>query len=272
MIQSDPSFSSSAGPLLERAEALACAGRIEEADCLYRRALSLDAGFGPRLEFGRHLFETGRIEGAIAEFSQALNWAQSAGNVSLVAAACTNLAAAHRELGRIDEAARWQQLALSSTARGTSLQVTQGIDPADLAGLANDALLRQEFEMAERLWQISIAAEYSRENLSGAADDLASMGVISLLKGDLKSALVRMWRAYRLHRRVSDDIGCGRDLLNLAELCRKAGRHRIGIRCLRTAIRLFERRGAGHLAERARALLDDAQRILDVRRRDPLVN
>ncbi|MEX0715036.1 MAG: hypothetical protein WD066_00535 [Planctomycetaceae bacterium] len=225
------------------------------------------------LEEGERCARAGRLREAIDRFADAL--AQSNGSPMLRSAACTNLAAVHREACHFGEAAAWQQVALSASADARPSDRDPAgcdIDPADLAGLANDALLRGEHHLAEKLLSLSLAAEFRRGNLRGVADDLGGLGVVLLSQGRRQPALAKLWRAYRLHRRLDDEAGAGRDLLNLAELCRRANRPRIAFRCLRHAIRRFDRCGAAHLVERARVLLDDAVRIAEVRLRNPLSN
>lgn len=227
------------------------------------------------LEEGARCALAGRLGEAIDRFAKALSLAPPGGDSGLRSAASTNLAAVHRECGRFEEAAAWQQVALSAAADAHAADADRtdcDIDPADLTGLANDALLRGDHSLAERLHSISLAAEFRRGNLRGVADDLGGLGVVLLLQGRCKPALAKLWRAYRLHRRFDDDAGAGRDLLNLAEVCRRANRPRIAFRCLRHAVRLFDHCGAAHLVARARVLLDDAVRIAEVRLRDPLSN
>ncbi|MEX0702901.1 MAG: tetratricopeptide repeat protein [Planctomycetales bacterium] len=238
---------------------------------------SLPARIASLVERAEHLAVVGRLEEAGEAYSDLLRIARSNGDALLRSVACANLAALRREAGRFEDAASWQQASLAAATdrideSGRSASLETALDPADLSGLANDAVRRGEFDLAERLFSLSLADETRRGNVGGEADDWGSLGVVALLAGRPGPALSRLWRAYRLHRRLGDEAGAGRDLLNLGELCRQAGRTRIAFRCLRTAVRLFDGRGAAHLVKRARVLLDDAIRIAEVPRRDPLAN
>lgn len=255
--------------LLAKAESLARSGLLADARTTFWEALTGDTGFTARNEFGCFLVRIEAYDEAIEQFSVLLAEARRIGDLQLLSTAYHNLAVVHRELGDHHVAAQLQQQSISAeTLTGGHIAGT----PCLLSNRANDAILAGNFRLANRLLLRSLALEVERGSLAGQAADWASLGIVSGLRGDVDEAVGCLWRAYRLHSRLTDMRGAGCDLMNLGQMFGQVGRWRAASRFLRRAVNRFELAQAPHSAQEARLRLEEFQRIADVSRRDPSRN
>jgi tetratricopeptide (TPR) repeat protein len=250
------------------AESLAGDGRISDADAVYRAAI--DAGEGPeaRLQFGGHLFRTDRLAEAEVEFRAALDAALRSGDGQLKSVATHHLAAICREVGDRVSAAAYQQQSISAGIESGDVEADDEWRGSTLSGFANDAILAGRYELAATLLCRSLALETAAASVAGQAADWGSLGLVATFQADYPRAVACLRRASALHRQLGDALGLGCDLLNLAEVARRLGRWHTAVRFLRRAVARLDSAHAPRHAQQARLLLEQANRVAQVPRRD----
>ena len=237
-----------------RASAEACAERRDwrSADELFRQALSLDPSPCSRIAYGVCLAGQERYFESISVFTPILD----TDDRPAIGVVCHNLAAIYREVGDLDLARRFQW-------RATLMQEESTAE--DLLGLANDALMSGQPELAASL--AMSACDMASEDVDDCTDGdlIATTGLIKAALDATEDGLVTLFAAYRRHQSVQDYRGMGADLMNMAMLFGELNRHRAGRNCLLRAIRCFERAPAPHSCHRARQHLQQFEQMHSVR-------
>lgn len=255
---------------LELAAAHAERGRFHEARAAYLSATAHDSTTTSRLAFAAFLNERGRHEAALEQWRIVLDVARRNGDRRTSAVALHNAAAAMREVGDYHAAVRLEQAATALELRAANRG--ESTSPSVLSGTAVDALLRGEYELACALLRSSLEVECSEDCSAGQAADWGNLGVCAILRGDLDDARACLVTAYRLHRRLGDDVGVARDMMNMAEVFRRTGRPDLSRKSLDYARECFERNGRQRLAMRCDQIIADLDRILAVRTRNVEAN
>lgn len=193
--------------------------------------------------------------------------ADSVAQNQAISAVLNNQAGVCRSLGAFAKAAALQQQSLK-----VQLSISGEATPADLAGAAQDAILRGEFGIAENLLLRSLHQETAAGNQAGIAADCGNLGLLAGLRGQLAVGIRFLGRARQIHLKLKDDLGAGTDFLNLAELFRTAGRWSLAARSLHRAKKHFERAGAPASIRHVNARLKELNKLDEVQSRDPLLN
>lgn len=259
------------GKLLQ-AESFYDEGALAEACEMYQSAIAEDVSSSARVEFGSFLLRIDCPAAAIEQLLKVLEVSKQTQNHRLRSTVCNNLAVAFREKGYFELATSYQQQSLSAANVAIGIRNIGITSTADLSNLANDAIRKGDLSLAEALLQRSLALEADACSLKGQASDLGSLGVVALLKNEYDMALDYLWRAHQLHRRINDNRNVGCDLLNLAEAYRMLGCCHESQRCLRLAIKYFQKSQATSLVKKAKILQQNLERIDEVYIRDPLLN
>jgi tetratricopeptide (TPR) repeat protein len=176
---------------------------------------------GPRLTLGVLLYERGQRHHAVQEWTAVLEQAQAVGDWSLAAAAQHNLAALYRDIGDHRLARAFQQRALS---------LFGDCGPEELLQLGNDALTAGRWELAESLFQT--VADLTPEDDPLQIDLEATQGLLAALRGDVRTGLRWLQRAYWRHCTGDDHRRAGQDLLNAAALLEHLGRYHWARQCV----------------------------------------
>lgn len=259
MPESD-SFSASVAEDLSNAERHALASQWPEADACFNSAIARDVTAASRIAFANSLASREQYNGAICQFTAALDMTSSRDREAL-GVIFHNLAAIYRELGDADLARRFQQRAL--------LQMDD-CGPDELLGLANDAWLSERIELACCLASTCVEVD-TDESLACEIQAMFSM-MTALDLDDPRTAIRPLIRVYRQHQLNRDERLMGIDLLNLSALLSAEGRHQTEIRLVRRAIDHFENAPAPVSAARAREILANLQRMQSLREFDSSLN
>lgn len=257
---------------LERAEYLAAAGRLIEAETAFCEAIAIDEGFSARNRWGCFLLTADRCDEAIEQFCVIAFKAQLRGDLHAFAVASNNLAAAYRAAGCHSEAARWQQQSIKTESERSGSGAISTQADCDLANRANDAMQVRDYVLAEKLLSRSLVIGLASNSLSSIAADYGSLGVLAVMQNQGARAVACLKRAYELHRRIGDEHGIGCDLRNLAVLCERLGRWRAAVRFLDRALLRFESINATAMAAQTRAWREEMLRVAQVRERNVLLN
>ena len=169
-------------------------------------------------------------------------------------AICHNLAGVLRDAGETALASGYQQLAQRFQQENHAANEFQ-VDAALISGRAQDALYAGDLETAERLFAIALQVEQARDNLEGAAADWGNLAAVSLLHNNTAVTVFRLREAWRLHLQLGDQLGCGQDLLNFAELLLRLRRPMSARRFAFRAKAHLKTAGANYLYPRLNELL-----------------
>ena len=182
-----------------------------------------------RLTLGTLLAEWGDLHGAVVEWTRLLDAAQLRGDRGSLSAVYHNLAAVYRELGDLELARRFQQ-------RSLTFQEEHG--PAELLQLANDALWKQEWDLADALLTLldEAAPNFAAEE-SLKIETLATKGLLAGFRSQPAVGARLLRQAYHRHCYAGETQLAGRDLINLALLLDQRQQPGLGLRCLRQAER-----------------------------------
>jgi hypothetical protein len=178
---------------------------------------------------------------------------------------CQHLAGILRDAGEPKIAAGYQQLALKFAAQAAEDRcqavagnVTEGLHDVDspfasaaLTGRALDALAKGDLDSCERWLGVAFGLEQRRGDVAGMAADWGNLAIVSLLREDWAECVYRLRQAWRLHQSLFDHEGCGRDLLNMAEVLWRLKRPRLARRLLIRAAERFAAAGSPWLHDRA---------------------
>lgn len=178
---------------------------------------------------------------------------------------CQHLSGILRDAGEPKIAAGYQQLALKFASRAAELRcktvagnVSEGLHEVDapftsaaLTGRALDALANGDLDSCERWLGVAFGLEQRRGDVAGMAADWGNLGIVSMLREDWAECVYRLRQAWRLHMSLFDHEGCGRDLLNMAEVMWRLKRPRLARRLLLRAAERFEKSGSPWLHDRA---------------------
>lgn len=255
-------------------------GKRGEARALFHSPETQLSEWERSLYFGQYLLKTGQASEAIEQLSLVLDYAHQNQKNRLRSVACHNLAIAYRKLRYFELAAQFQQYSIAwgdlRSANHLTLEqeVEQLTDEAtcDLTGRANDAIIQQDYQLAEQLLNISLSREILYGSLDDQAADWGNLGIIRGLRGFHKQAISYLWKAYLLHKKTNNLAAMGQDLSHLAELFWILGRSHRAIRCLTRSVICFSR--SAHIAEEQKACsrLHEFRRLDLVRNQDPLLN
>lgn len=284
---SEPNYSNSqskaTSTLADRvqwAHDLVSQGKANEARALFYSTEIQEAEWDRCLHLGQFLLETGHASEAIEQLSIVLDYAHQQQENQLRSVVCHNLAIAYRKLGYFDLAAQFQQYSISwgdlRTANHLTLEqeVDQLSDDAacDLTGRANDAIIQQDYQLAEQLLNISLTREILYGDPDAQAADWGNLGILHGLQGHHRRAITCLWKAYLLHKQTSNLSAMGQDLMHLAELFWALGRFQRATRCLSRSISCFSLSDHTAEAQTASARLHELTRLLQVKEHDPLLN
>lgn len=248
--------------LLSWADELVRARKWNEADAVFKRAVSVDASCRSHIAFGCALAEQERFHEALCEMTSALDIAQAAADVDAISIIHHNFAVIYREVGDFDLARRFQQRALAQTDDCGSFE---------LLALANDAWLAERHELAECL--AGTAADIDDEEAGSNCPEIeATCAVISGFLHDPRKGIEPLLRAYARHKAAGEFRLMGIDLLNLSNLLGELGRYRGELACVRRAIACFNAAPAPISAAKARRILEHLERLRAVRQFDPSRN
>jgi len=153
-------------------------------------------GDGP-IERGDAAWRDGDLATALIEWTDALAAARDASDDGAIVEASIRLAAAHREAGRVDTAARALDLA-DAHARGDALT------KARIATARGQiALRRGDVREAERTLALAYGEHQRLDDPAGAATAALSLGVARLARADLDGA----WKAFTVASTLYEALG-----------------------------------------------------------------
>ncbi len=189
------------------------------------------------LEAGRSAILSDQPSFAIRHLMAAFDLATASNELDAQVVVLSDLAVVYRELGEFDMARRFQQ-------RVVNLQISS--DSADLEALANDAFSCGEFDLAKELISTAAVIEDAATPIE-QANAFGSRGLLAAANRRPKTGLRLLYQASQLHRQLNDQLGAGKDWLNMAEVFSQLGRYR-GMRgALRRAIRSLAQTPSTHL-------------------------
>ncbi|MCH9655196.1 MAG: hypothetical protein K0U86_20710 [Planctomycetes bacterium] len=266
--------------ILHRAYKLSSEGKKGEARALFHAAEIQAAEWERCLYFGQFLLKTGYASEAIEQLSLVLDYAHQHELSDLRSVVCHNLAIAYRNLRYFELAAQFQQysIAWGDLRSANHLTLEQEVEhlsddaACDLTGRANDAILQQDYQLAEQLLNISLSREILYGSLDAQAADWGNLGIIQGLKGNHLKAVSYLWKAYLLHKKTANLPEIGQDLKHLAELFWVLGRSRRAIRCLTRSIIFFSLSNHSAEEQKAYSRLQELRRLHSVRNQNPLLN
>lgn len=266
--------------VLQQAQKLTRQGKPHEARALFFSPEFQAPHWHRQLGLGEFLLASGQSAEAIEPFSLVLEQAHQSNSDRLRSVACHNLAIAYRQLGYSQLAAQFQQYSIAwgdlRSANHLTLEeeVDQLSDDAacDLTGRANDAILQQDYQLAEQLLNISLAREILHGDADAQAADWGNLGILQGLQGKHLRAITCLRKAYLLHRQTDNRPAMGQDLLHLAEIFQLTGRLQRAIRCLENAVDCFSRSQQSTALQTASNRLRELQRLHKVQQHDPLLN
>lgn len=237
--------------LLEQAEADRARGNFVAARSSLQQAVAADDSGLALNALGLFQQRLGELEESLGTFERLMLLADQNADTELRAAASNNLACLCRELGEPDIAASWQQQSWQA-AQANGVDAGTHVElGCDLSNRGNDALIAEDFSLAEKLFRLALKWEEEQGDRARQGDDWGSLGLVAALQGDFEAALEHLQTAARLHREVCDLRGAGADLLNVAELCAAQFDWEPGLRICEEAMQLLGNAGASDLAERA---------------------
>jgi tetratricopeptide (TPR) repeat protein len=274
--EKQPAFSE----IIHRAYKLCSQGKRGEARALFHAPEIQAAEWERSLYFGQFLLETGHASEAVEQLSLVLDYAQQEQKKQLRSVVCHNLAIAYRNLGYFELAAQFQQYSIawgdlrSANHQTLEQEMEHLSDDAacDLTGRANDAIIQQDYQLAEQLLNISLSREILYGSLDDQAADWGNLGIVHGLRGNHLRAISYLWKAYLLHKQTSNTSAMGHDLIHLAELFSVVGRSRRTIRCLTRSVICFSLSGHSTEEQKACSRLYELRRLHSVRKHDPLLN
>lgn len=266
--------------IARRAYELFTQGKRGEACALFHAPEIHSAEWERNLYFGQFLLNTGQAAESIEQFSLVLDHAHQQEKNHLRSVACHNLAIAYRHLRYFELAAQFQQYSISwgdlRSANHLTLnqEMEQLSDDAacDLTGRANDAIIQQDYELAEQLLNIALSREILYGSLDDQATDWGNLGIVHGLKGNHSRAISCLWKAYLLHKKTSNLSDMGRDLTHLAELFWLLGRSRRAMRCLTRSVICFSLSSRSVEEQQACSRLHELRRQDQILKHDPLLN
>jgi len=284
---SEPIFSTSQSEkqpalsdIARRAYELWSQGKRGEACALFHTPEIQAAKWEQCLYFGQFLLKTGQDAEAIEQFSLVLDHAHQQEKNHLRSVACHNLAIAYRNLRYFELAAQFQQYSISwgDLRSANHLALSQEMEclsddaACDLTGRANDAILQQDYQLAEQLLNISLSREILYGSLDDQATDWGNLGILHGLKGNHTRAISCLWKAYLLHKKTNNLSEMGQDLTHLAELFWVLGRSRRAMRCLTRSVVCFSLCSRAVEEQKACSRLHEFRRLHLILKHDPLLN
>ncbi|QDT91401.1 tetratricopeptide repeat protein [Gimesia algae] len=267
-------------PIVQQAHLLASEGKSQEARALFFSNDFTVSNWVRRLHLGQFLLETGNNLESIEQFSIVLDAAQQQENNQLRSVVCHNLAVAYRHLKFFDLASQFQQYSIawgdlrSANHQTLEEKLDQLTDNSacDLTGRANDAILQEDYSLAEQLLNISLSREILYGDPDSQAADWGNLGIVQGLKGNHLRAVSCFRKAYQLHKQTNNIASMGQDLVHLGELFWIVGRFCRATRCLNRSLACFSRSHRSMLEQNTRTRLLEMQRLLKVKQHDPLLN
>lgn len=230
-----------------------------------------------RVQVANQLLSHGELADAAVQFQTLHQIGLKIHDAELTELACHNLAAALRQSKNWDAAEIWQQQSLSWRMQQAEKSARQSANElgrlaCDLTGCGCDAFLKGDWDLAESFWRRALAIEEWRGSLEGQATDFGNLGLLAAARGYFEDATRCLSESLRLHRLMFDESGIGTDLLNLAEVSRLQNEFSRTIRLLREAAESFERANAVSLQELAESRLREVQRIVSLKKHNPILN
>ncbi|MDA1014475.1 MAG: tetratricopeptide repeat protein [Planctomycetota bacterium] len=268
----DSSVPTSVQALLQKAAFFASLEEFDQSEELYQQAIAADSGSVASNEYGSYLFGKGRLEEAIDLFSQLLVTARQSRDDELESTALNNLAACYREKGEFAVASRFQQRALGAGSKASRDTDAAFVSAAELSNLANDAIINEQFELAEQLVEESLSMEIEMSNADGQAADWATLGLLAGFQGKTSVAIERLFFAYRLHLRLGETRLAARDLKNMAEIYACGDQVDSAIRSLKRARTAFQEVGDLDEQHAVDSRLAEFQQMQNVLSLDPRMN
>lgn len=257
---------------LERAEFWTKRGCIAQALAEFSRALFEDEP-AARVAFGCFLRERGDWSKAVDQFQQLLELSHRRNDARLRAIAWNNLAVLHREAGKQQLAASFQQRSFAAESACDETDESSLGLACDLSNLANDALLTGDYRTALRLLTSALQLDLrDAANLPAQAADWGGLGLVHLMERRFADALRCLKTSLRLHRRLGDPHGIGCNLLHLGQVWATLGDWQRAETLIERAIGILRELPRGEIHDEAEALLELARRQRRVRECDPLCN
>ena len=173
------------------------------------------------------LWQAGRYHELRQHLQSDLIQAEADGDQAQLRIITNNLACVYRMLGDSESAHQFQWQAAQ---RECDLEPAGELSSVTLSNLACDALLAEDWPLAEGLFWKSLLSELASGDHAAAGSDYANLGLLAGLQGDHEGCRWRLWQAYKLHRKASDRSGQALDLWHLGQsfeltgnwtLCRK---------------------------------------------------
>jgi predicted ATPase len=193
----------------------------------------------------------------------ALTWALEAGEIEFG----LDLLVALEQLwvlGYTAEGMRWYRAFLEQADDVPPLLRARG-----LRSFGSSAHFAGEFELAERLWEESLAEYEQLGDENGIAVLQHRLSIPALIRGDVERALALSERSLELHRRLANDKGAVQPLALLGSIALQSGDRRRGLALLGESAELAGKIGwrwwrAGTLSALAEVAIADG-RIADAR-------
>ncbi len=138
-----------------------------------------------------------------------------------------------------------------------------------LRSFGSSAHFAGEFDLAERVWNESLAEYEKLGDDHGIAVLLHRLSIIALMRGDVEQATAKSERSLELHRRLANDKGAAQPLALLGSIALQSGDRRRGLALLEESAELAGKIGwgwwrAGTLSSLAEVAIAD-ERISDAR-------
>lgn len=262
--------------LLSRAFRLAIAGRPEEARVWFTRAAEYDSSGESINALGCFLRQQGELAESRRQFERLLSLAHQQNDDGLRTVAHHNLAALCRELGDVSRARVHQQHAWRLTLECELAGQSAVPFASGFAALANDAMLAGDWNLAAQLARLALDCDTDgqpdRNQTADIADDWACVGTAAYGRGEIDSAMLAFRRALRLHRRLGDTVGIGKDLLHLAKCLGARQRWTRAARLATLAARCFQSARHVPLAIEANQFRKTSRSFDRIARFDPRLN
>ena len=138
-----------------------------------------------------------------------------------------------------------------------------------LRSFGSSASFAGEFDLAERLWEVSLAVYEQLGDEHGIAVLLHRLSISALIRGDVEQATAKSERSLELHRQLANDKGAVQPLALLGAIALQSGDRRRGVALLEESAELAGKIAwrwwrAGTLSALAEVAIDD-ERINDAR-------
>lgn len=252
--------------LRRRAQAERDRGAYASANQSITASIPLDPTPASRYLYAEFLVEEGDLVGAAAQLEQAWEQARLMTSPQWRAHCCHALAEIQHELGAIEQARRYRQLAIRA-----ELDAGDDVDVGVwLHDRAADALRAGELDEADACLQA--AQRVADDDWELSARVTAARGVVAVRRGGWSQGIRWFVRAFHALKRQRDTVGCAATVLRVGCVLQMRGEWRRGAICFQQAVRSFRKLGATRCAAVAQRYRRECQGMLAALHGDPRRN